>query len=72
MENAPRYKVGDLVSVAKWDATEHPRNRLGSPARVVRISKEHCGTGFMLTIKGTTGLDGYLDQDWVTPWEVKS
>jgi|GEM_PF-7090994 len=68
MKNEPRYKVGDLVSVAKWDKTERPEKQIGSPATVTKITKEHCGTGFMLCVKGTSGRDGYLDQDWVTPW----
>ena len=72
MENAPRYKVGDLVSVAKWDMTERPANQIGSPAKVVSISKEHCQTGYMLYVVGPTGQPASLDQDWVTPWEVKS
>ncbi len=68
MENAPRYKVGDLVSVAKWDATERPEVQIGSPAKVIRIFREHCQTGFMLGVQGPTGETGYLDQDWVSPW----
>lgn len=68
MENKPRYAVGDSVSVRQWDMTERPENHIGSPATVTKISKEHCGTGFMLRVKGTSGREGYLDQDWVTPW----
>ena len=68
MENAPRYKVGDLVSVAKWDATQRPENRIRSPARVVQVNREVCQTGFMLYVEGPTHKAGYLDQDWVTPW----
>ncbi len=68
MENAPRYKVGDLVSVAKWDATQRPENRIRSPARVVSVTKENCQTGWMLYVEGPTHKAEYLDQDWVTPW----
>lgn len=69
MQNAPRYKVGDLVSVAKWDATERPENHIGSPATVTGVSREYCQTGFMLALKGLTGREALLDQDWVTKWE---
>ena len=68
MENAPRYKVGDLVSVAKWDATQRPENRIRSPARVVQVNRAICQTGFMLYVEGPTCVAGYMDQDWVTPW----
>lgn len=68
MELTPRYKVGDLVSMAKWDATEAPHNRINSPAKVLSINREYCQTGFMLHVEGPTRETAYVDQDWVTPW----
>lgn len=69
MENAPRYKVGDLVSVAKWDATERPEVRIGSPAKVIGIDQCQCESGFLLALQGSNyGAKIQLDQGWVTPW----
>ena len=68
MDSKARYKVGDLVSVAKWDATEAPNNRIHSPAKVLTVTRSHCQTGFMLYVAGPTGKTVDLDQDWVSPW----
>lgn len=70
METEPRYKVGDSVSVAKWDATVRPKDRIGSPAKVIGIDRAHCGTGFLLALEGSNeDAKIQLDQDWVMPME---
>lgn len=57
-----RIKVGDKVSVARWDASEPPDKRLISPAEVISIHKgEPCETGTMVWLRGKSGRKVFLD-----------
>jgi len=49
-EFRPQIKIGDFVSLNKWDETE--RCKIGSPAQVIKIEADKCSeTGIMLTLQ---------------------
>lgn len=61
--------VGDLVSIERWDRTERHANRIGSPATVTDVSPAVCQSGFMVTVKGTSGRMLQADIGWLKPWD---
>lgn len=61
-------KVGDKVSVAKWDKFDRPANQIGSPAVVQRVDcGVICETGVMVTVVGTSGRNLRVDLNWLLP-----
>lgn len=64
-----KFKVGDKVDVARWDKTERPPNRVGSPATVTGIESKRCESGWMVSIQGPSGEINTLDQNWLKEWQ---
>lgn len=65
----PKYKVGDLVSVERWDKYERPPNKIGSPGTIRFGETAQCESGFMYSVSGVTGKTLYCDENWLLPWE---
>lgn len=63
-----KWKVGDQVSLDKWDATEPPWNQIG-PATITKIEvgKQHCQSGIMATVRNAKGSEQTLDIAWLEP-----
>lgn len=64
----PKYPVGSLVSVERWDATERPANRIGTPAGVIAVRRAGSESGWMITIVGLSSRMAELDQNWLAPY----
>lgn len=66
----PLYKPGDLLSVAKWDRTERPANKLGDPVEVLKVEAvRNCESGWMVTFRAAGGQVRCFDQNWFTPYK---
>jgi hypothetical protein len=62
------FGVGDDVSVERWDKTERPEKRIGSPAKVIALETDkYCETGIMVTVLGTSGKVLTVDMNWLRP-----
>lgn len=58
-------KVGDIVSLDRWDATEPAYRRLGD-CRIIAINEEdNCGSGVMVTLQPKDGFKVELDSEWL-------
>ena len=63
-EFRPQIKIGDFVSLNKWDETE--RCKIGSPAQVIKIEADKCSeTGIMVTLRGKSGQIIRIDMNWL-------
>jgi hypothetical protein len=71
--NGPRYHecpypVGHYVSTARYDRSERPANKIGWPALVILVEPVRCcESGFMVTVRGTSGREVRLDTNWLAP-----
>lgn len=63
----PPLALGDLVSVARWDATEPPYKRIGDPCVVVGVSGGACESQRVI-IKTPKGDNRILDRNWLAPY----
>lgn len=57
----PKFKVGESVSLAKWDALNSPDKRLGICEIAKVILEKHSHSGIMYKFKG---YPNELDQTW--------
>jgi hypothetical protein len=57
--------IGQLVSVARWDKHDPPSKQLGSPATVIGVRKASCESGFMVKVRGSSGMVQDLDSGWI-------
>lgn len=62
----PRFALGDVVDLERWDETERPSKRIGI-ARVTKIAADRCESGFMVTVESEAGETLTLDQNWISP-----
>lgn len=63
------YKPGDLLSVAKWDRSERPQNKLGDPVEVIGVHQvANCESGWMVSFRTKGGAVRCFDQNWFTPY----
>ncbi len=63
-------KLGDLVSVDRWDHSETKSKRIGSPATVIGIEHTRgCESGIMVTVEGSNFKHVTLDSNWLEPYE---
>lgn len=64
------YKPGDLVSLERWDRSERPANKKGSPGRVTEIgTTQNCESGYMVRGISDKGTKFFLDANWLEPWK---
>lgn len=62
----PPLRVGDRVSLERWDAYDPPDKKLGSPGIVVLVEDgQWCESGTMITVAGSTGKSRRLDRNWL-------
>ena len=60
-------KVGDIVSLERWDATEPPKKRLGE-CRVTAIRNEQSQSGVVADVVNSRGVAHKgLDIAWLMP-----
>ena len=65
----PLYKPGDLLSVARWDQSERPPNKLGDPVEVLDVQTgQRCESGVMVTFRAKNGAVRCFDQNWFTSY----
>lgn len=68
----PKYKVGDKVSVARWDSQRLNAQPLGSPAVVDNVTiwdgSNGVPKGVTYSLTGATGTEWTLYEKWVDPW----
>jgi hypothetical protein len=61
----PRYKVGDIVNLSRWDASERPSMHMGDCV-VLKVYASPSESGWVLNVKSLQGgstLSG-MDQNW--------
>lgn len=66
--------VGALVDLSRWDSTEHPEKRRGSPCRVtaVRARARGCGSGVMVDFETPAGKQvKNMDSAWLKPYSPR-
>lgn len=66
--NYPWVREGMAVSMEKWDATERDWNKIGSPARVLKVESARSQSGYLVTVRGPSGKQVTLDMDWFDGW----
>lgn len=65
-EEAP-YKVGETVSLARWDRTEPKKKRLGDSEVISVKSAFGCESGWLIEVKSkSTGSTCTLDANWLS------
>jgi hypothetical protein len=69
----PIYKPDDYVSLARWDRSERPANKMGDPGFVLEvITGCRCESGVMVRVRGNSGTVKLLDQNWLEPFKYQS
>lgn len=62
---APEFRVNDIVSMERWDATEPPGKRMG-PSRVSGLREDRCESGWMVAVESLKdGRRMWLDSNWI-------
>lgn len=57
-------KLGDRVSLKRWDKHERPSKRIGD-CTVTRIVRQQSETGYMITCRNDQGKVITLDRNWL-------
>jgi hypothetical protein len=61
-------KIGDFVSAELWDKAAHPFDRIGTPAKVLKIDTEcYSDSGTIVTVVGASGKTMRVDSNWLRP-----
>lgn len=64
-QKGPCFKVGEKVSLDRWDATEPPWNQIGN-AKIMKITTgQRCESGIMATVRNAKGSEQELDIAWL-------
>jgi hypothetical protein len=66
MSNQQPYRIGEIVSPARWNKYEKPSTKLKEPVYVIEVEQvANCQSGWMITIDDSVGKKLRLDADWL-------
>lgn len=64
-KNSPQFKVGEKVSLDRWDATEPPWNQIGDATITKITTGQYSETGIMATVRNAKGSEQEFDIAWL-------